>query len=62
MNPGDRIRTTKFWLDYNYNTVKPATGTFVKAIPRTQLIRVKLDGKKQTERWHRDFWEAACSV
>ena len=57
MKPGDRIRTTKHWLDYNYNTVKPATGVY-KGVGRSPLlIRVKRDGVKATESWHKDFWE-----
>lgn len=60
MKPGDKIKTTRYWLTYNYNTVKPHTGVFVKRHPRARtLIRVKRDGVKAVENWHEDFWEVA---
>ena len=58
MKPGDKIKTTTFYeRDYGG---PHCTGTFVK-VHRSDpmLVRVRRDGIKEIETWHRDFWEQA---
>lgn len=56
MKPGDNIKTTQHWLDYNFGNVKPYTGVYIGPGKTRSCIRVKRDGVKAIEKWHRDFW------
>ena len=54
MKPGDKIKTTKLWNGAKY------TGVLIKPHrddPR--MIRVRRDGVKEIETWHRDYWHKA---